>query len=98
MKYTFELRPGVPLRDAEVTLRLALLAAEGLHGQAAVRLAAAHQVDPRRRVVEVDAYGPIGDGVVRLFTTFLTREYGDDAFDVQPGYDAGAAAPLAGAA
>ena len=43
-RYTF--KPDVPLEEVEASLLLAVLATESLHGEAQVRLDAAHFLDP----------------------------------------------------
>lgn len=81
--YRFELGPTVPVAEAEMSLHLALIAAEGLYGPAAVRLDARYRVDPPGAAVLVDGGGPVGRAVARVFTTLLEREYGEHAFAVR---------------
>jgi hypothetical protein len=80
-RYTFE--PDVPPEDLESSLLLAILATESLHGEAQVRLDAAHVFDPDRRVCVIDARTPVGRDVNRLFVGFVRREFGEDAFHVE---------------
>lgn len=80
-RYTFE--AGVSMEDIEASLLLALLAAESLHGEAQVRLDAAHFLDPGKRACVIDAGTPVGRDVNRLFAGFITREFGEDAFQVE---------------
>lgn len=82
--YRFVLDHSVPLLDAEMSLHLALLATEGLFGEAAVRMEASYHVDPPHRVISVDGTRALGLCVVRIFTVFLLREFGPDAFQVRP--------------
>lgn len=81
--YRFQLRPDVPLEDAEMTLQLAILAAEGLFGGARVRMEAGYRVDEPQRALQVDASTEVGSAVVRIFTAFLTREFGETRFAVR---------------
>jgi hypothetical protein len=60
-----------------------LLATEALHGQAQVRLDAAHAVDADKRSCAVDASTTVGRDLNRLFAGFVTREFGADAFEVE---------------
>jgi hypothetical protein len=80
-RYTFQ--PDVPLEDLETSLLLAVLAAESLHGEAQVRLDAAHYFDPASRACVIDAGTPVGRDLNRLFIGFVAREFGDAAFEVQ---------------
>lgn len=79
-RYTFNSR--VPLEEIEASLVLAILAAESLHGEAQVRLDAAHYLDPAGRACVIDAGTPVGRDLNRLFVGFLAREFGPDAFSV----------------
>ena len=81
--YRFEFRPSVALVAAEKTLQVALGAIEGLHGQAEVRLDASYRVDEPSRAIDVDAATLVGAELVRVFTSLLIREFGDDAFVVR---------------
>jgi len=81
-RYTFT--PDVPLEDLEASLLLAVLATESLHGEAQVRLDAAHYLDPAKRACVIDAGTPVGRDINRLFVGFLSREFGEDAFRLEP--------------
>ena len=78
--YRFTFSSRADLAEAEATLHLALLAAEGLFGRARVRLDVRYDVDERRRLIVVDGATEIGAVVTRMFTGLLLREFGDDAF------------------
>ena len=80
-KYVFDL--SIDITDVEASLLLALLAAESLHGEAQVRLDAAHFLDPAKRACVIDAGTPVGRDVNRLFIGFVRREFGEDAFRVE---------------
>ena len=80
-RYTF--KPNTSLEDLEASLLLAILATESLHGEAQVRLDAAHAVDVEKRSCVVDASTPVGRDLNRLFTGFVSREFGADAFNVE---------------
>lgn len=81
--YRFSFSRGIDLAEAEATLHLAILAAEGLFGEARVRMEASYHMDAPRAALLVDGGTPVGDAVVRIFTTFVTREFGADAFAVR---------------
>jgi hypothetical protein len=78
--YTFD--ANVPLHDVEITLLLALVAVESLHGETQVRLDAKHDVDADRRACTIDAATPVGRDLNRLFVGFARREYGEGTFRV----------------
>jgi len=71
------------LRDAEATLHLSILAAEGLFGEARVRTDVTYCTDAPRGALLVDGHSPCGAAVVRIFTAFLIREFGADGFSVR---------------
>jgi hypothetical protein len=81
--YQFRFRAGVDLREAEMSLLLAMLAAEGIHGQSRVRLDAAYAVGEALRTIVVDGFTEVGQDIVGIFTAFITRELGGDAFHVR---------------
>jgi hypothetical protein len=80
-RYSFSLQ--VPIEDIEATLLLALWGAESLHGESRVRLETAHFLDTDKRVCVIDAGTPVGLSFNRLFTGYLRREHGQDAFRVE---------------
>ena len=81
-RYTF--KAPIPAGDVEETLLLAVLAAEGLHGQAQVRLEAAYDFDHEQHACVIDCGSDVGRDICRIFTGFAIREYGEDAFKVSP--------------
>jgi len=81
--YRFEVDGSVPLDEAEMTLQLAMLALEGLYGQAAVRLDGRYHVDEPCRAIVVDGSTEVGTSLVRVFTALLIREFGEDSFSAR---------------
>jgi hypothetical protein len=79
--YTFPRK--VSIAEVEATLLLALLATEALHGEAEVRLDGGHAFDAKKRTCIIDAGTAVGRDFVRLFTQFVRREFGDNAFAVK---------------
>lgn len=79
-RYTFT--SEVPIEEVEASLLLAVLATESLHGEAQVRLDAAHYLDRAKRACVIDAGTLVGRDVNRLFVGFIGREFGADAFTV----------------
>jgi hypothetical protein len=80
-RYTFQ--HAIPIEKIEASLVLAVLATESLHGEAQVRLDAAHYMDTERRVCVIDAGTEVGRDLNRLLTGFLTQEFGEEAFQVE---------------
>ncbi len=81
--YRYGFQPQVPLEEVVASLLLALMATESLHGEAQVRLDAAHYLDPIQRACVIEAGTPVGRDINRLFVGFLRREFGEDAFQVE---------------
>jgi hypothetical protein len=73
----------VPIEEIEVSLLLAVLATESLHGEAQVRLDACHVFDAEQRRCVIDATTQVGRDLNRLFVGFLRREFGEEAFKVE---------------
>jgi hypothetical protein len=80
--FRFQFDTDVPLDEAESSLHLALFAAEGLFGQARVRLDAGYDLDPMSRSLVIDVSTEVGASVARIFTGLLVREFGESAFEV----------------
>jgi len=80
LRFTFD--TGIPLDEAESSLHLALFAAEGLFGQARVRLDTGYDLDLLSRALVIDASTEVGASVARIFTGLLVREFGERAFAV----------------
>jgi hypothetical protein len=80
-RYTFQ--PDVPFEDIEASLLLAVFATESLHGEAQVRLDAAHFLERGSRACVIDAGTPVGRDFNRLFVSFLRREFGEESFHVE---------------
>lgn len=79
-KFTF--KPDVDLEQAEGTLLLSIIAAEALHGQAAVRLEARYLLSNEKRACVIECRGKVSDDIIKIFTGFLIHEFGEDAFKV----------------
>lgn len=82
-RYRYEFRPNVPLREVEESVALAILAAEGVHGEAQVRLDAGYDLDEAGHACVIDATTAVGETIARVFTGFLRKEFGEDAFTVE---------------
>lgn len=83
MMFRFEFDLVVDFDEAETTLQLAIMAAEGLVGEACVRMDVTFEVDPALRTIFIDGGSPTGEVVTRIFTSLLTHEFGADVFWVR---------------
>jgi len=81
--YRYVFGPSVALEEVEGSLVLALFAEESLHGEDQVHLDAAHYLDTDGRTCVIDAGTEVGRDLNRVFTGFLRREFGADAFTVE---------------
>jgi hypothetical protein len=79
--YTYTFSSAAPVEEIEETLHLAILAAEGLHGRSRVRLDASYYMEGHSCVI--DAGTEVGRDIVRLFTGFAIKEFGEEAFRVR---------------
>lgn len=80
--YRYKFADHVDLGEARDTLRLAIVAAEGLVGEARIRLDAAYALDPSINVIVVGASTEVGRIINAIFVAFISREFGREAFDV----------------
>ena len=81
--YRYQFSEDVPAHEIEATLQLAILAAESLHGQSRVRLDASYCMDANKRTCVVNAGTEVGRDIVRIFTGFAIREFGEESFKVR---------------
>lgn len=56
----------------------------GLIAESTVRMDAAYTIEEEGRVCVVDANNEVGRCICRIYTGYLTREFGADAFNVRP--------------
>ena len=81
--YRYEFSFDISLQKVEESLALSVLTAESLHGSPQVRLDASFCVDREKRACIVDAGTEVGCDIARIFTGYLTREFGEGAFKVK---------------
>jgi hypothetical protein len=81
--YRYNFDSKVPFREIEESLLLAVLAAEGIHGRTQVRLDASFSLDRAKRSCVVDAATEVGRSIVRIFTGFVSHEFGEEAFKIE---------------
>ncbi|MEX2388093.1 MAG: hypothetical protein WD534_09455 [Phycisphaeraceae bacterium] len=80
-RYIFD--RGVCFSEVCDTLHMALLAVTSMHGQTRVRLECAFECDEPAHAVVIDAASELGRQLNEIFSGFVAREFGDDAFVIQ---------------
>lgn len=83
--YCYHFHRECPAREIEETIRLAVLAAECLHGPSRVRLEASYCMDEEQNACVIDASTDVGRDIARFFTGFAISEFGEESFTVRPG-------------
>ena len=78
--YTYRFLSGAALEEAERTLLLAMLAAEGLHGEGRVRMDATYATDQAVNTIVVDTSTAVGEDIASIFMAFITKELGQNKF------------------
>lgn len=82
-RFRYSFGPNIPGPELEGTLTLALIAAEGLHGEAQLRLDASHLLAADRSACVIEVRGQAGHDLNKLFVNFLSREFGRDSYGVE---------------
>lgn len=80
-RYTFKKR--VSIDEVQDTLILSIIGAECLHGRNRIRLEGRWLLDKQRRTCMIDGSTQVGEDIARLFTGYLSREFGEKSFDVR---------------
>jgi hypothetical protein len=81
--YRYLIAESVPIEEVEITLLLAVIAVESLHGASQARLDAVHSFDAATRTVSIGAGTEVGADLNKLFAGFLVQEFGATSFTVQ---------------
>ncbi len=81
--YRYRFKEDVSLGEVEESLMLAVLATESVFGRSRVHLDASFCLNKEKRACEVDASTEVGRNIARIFTGFLSREFGEEAFRVE---------------
>lgn len=81
--FRFTFAPAVDMIEAEATLQLTIVAAEGLFGESRTRMEVTYFADVPRHALVIDGSTSAGSAVVHIFTAFITHEFGADAFTVR---------------
>ncbi len=81
--YKFKFLSGPALQEAEKTLLLSTVAAEGLYGEARVRMDATYVVDKDLNTITVDTSSRVGQDIASIFTAYITKELSQSKFIVR---------------
>ncbi|HMO16352.1 MAG TPA: hypothetical protein PKA83_19700 [Pirellulaceae bacterium] len=80
--FRFSLDRRVSLDDAEMTLHLAMLAAEGLYGSPRVAMEFRYELHALENAIDVDGETEVGTSVARIFAGLLLRQFGEGGFRI----------------
>ena len=81
--YRITIDRAAKVNETEQTLHLAIFAAQGLFGEAQVRIDMAYHVDEPRRALILDGSTAVGRAVLRMFVALMFNEIGRDAFTIR---------------
>jgi hypothetical protein len=81
----FAFNDSVSMPEVEATLRLALLAAESLHGEDRLRLETRTKIDRARHACLVDTTTEVGRTLAAIFGGYVRREFGEEAVQIANG-------------
>lgn len=77
----FKFHRGINREKVEEYIAQAIVATEGVFGQAKVRLNAAYLASDNKVVIDVTT--PVGEHIAEVFTWLMTREFGEKSFAVE---------------
>lgn len=80
--YLFRFDDATELDEAESTLHLAILAAEGLFSEALLRVSFSYRRDDEAHSLHISGGDEISETVIQIFTSFAIKEFGSTAFTV----------------
>lgn len=81
--YQFSFSDQIPFHEVEESLLLALIATESVHGRSSVKLEASFKIHEQKRLCVIDAETEVGRHIARIFTGYLTQQFGEEAFKVK---------------
>lgn len=83
IRYRFSFSPELPAPSIAAALLLATIAVRGLHGEAQTRLDLAQAIEVSGPDVAIEATTVVGRDLAKVFTAFLVRQFGGDAFRIE---------------
>ena len=81
--YRFEFQQDVPGKVIEEHLYWAVFNAESVFGKPKVRLDASFYFDHQKNVCVIDKTTEVGQHIAQVFTSLITRAFGEDSFKVE---------------
>ena len=81
--YRFCFQKRISNKAIEENLFWAVFNAESLYGKPKVRLDASFLFDREKKICVIDKTTEIGQHIAQIFTSLVTREFGEDAFKVE---------------
>lgn len=81
--YRFQFRVDILLKDIEETLFWSVFDTESVFGKSKVRLDASFYFDRVKKVCVIDKGTDVGQHIAQIFTSHVTREFGEGAFSVE---------------
>ena len=80
--FRFRFAPSVPIDEPAETVRLALVAAGGVLGDARIQVDVRHSVDAEDSSITLEGATPAVELVALIFTSLLLGEFGREDFTV----------------
>mgnify|MGYP001559804266 CR=1 FL=1 len=81
--YRFKFKDSISPKEIEETLFWAVFNAESVFGKPRVRLDASFLFDREKKVCVIDKTTEVGQHIAQLFTSLMTRKFGEEAFKVE---------------
>ena len=81
--YRFEFQQDVPGKAIEEHLYWSVFNAESVFGKPKVRLDASFYFDQEKKVCVIDKTTEVGRHIAQVFTSLITREFGEESFKVE---------------
>ena len=82
-KYRFRFAGGITNQQIEERLFLAATNTENVFGEAAMRLDASFRFDRAQRICLIDRGTAVGRQLAKLFISYISKDFGDDAYTVE---------------
>lgn len=82
-KYRFRFADAIGNAQIEQRLFMAAANTESVFGEATMRLDATFRFDRERRVCEIDRGTDVGRHLAKLFISYISNDFGDDAYTVE---------------
>ncbi|MDJ0766775.1 MAG: hypothetical protein QNJ97_27630 [Myxococcota bacterium] len=81
--YRYHFNEDVPFLEIFESFILTMIAVNSLYGSASVRLNAIYNLEEQKRRCDVDGSTEIGQTIARIFTGFVSRQFGYKAFKLE---------------